>query len=99
VCKKRGRLNSHHIYTRNKKSVRWDLKNGITLCVGCHTFSSKFSAHGTPTEFTYWLHKNLGNEFMNTLMAKAHAHSKLHEFEKKIILDQLLAYIELNNQK
>jgi len=44
-CGKTSPLNSHHIYSRSNRSVRWNTTNGICLCVGCHTFSSKFSAH------------------------------------------------------
>ena len=42
-CGKTSYLNSHHIYSRSKASTRWLPENGISLCVGHHTFSSKFS--------------------------------------------------------
>ena len=42
-CSKTSYLNSHHIYSRSKKSTRWNPDNGICLCVGHHTFSSTFS--------------------------------------------------------
>lgn len=88
-CRKKSPLNSHHIYSRSKKSTRWDVLNGICLCVGCHTFSSKFSAHKTPTEFTYWLEKYKGKEFMELLTIKANQTSKLHPFEKELLLKEL----------
>ena len=67
-------LNSHHIFGRNNKSVRWELDNGICLCAGHHTFSSSFSAHKTPTEFTYWLESvpSFGRIKLDALQAKAH---------------------------
>lgn len=45
-------LNSHHLFTRNNFSTRYDLDNWICLCAWHHTMSSKFSAHKTPMEFT-----------------------------------------------
>ena len=53
-CGKTGYLNSHHIYTRKNRSVRWCVNNGISLCVD-HHIGVKFSAHGTPREFNKWL--------------------------------------------
>ena len=54
-CWSTFKLNSHHIFTRNNYSTRFDLDNGICLCSWCHTMSSKFSAHKTPMEFTEWI--------------------------------------------
>ena len=88
-CHKRSPLNSHHIFSRSKRSVRWDVMNGICLCVGCHTFSSKFSAHKTPTEFTNWLYRYKGQEYMDLLTLKANSISKLHKFEKELLLNEL----------
>ena len=82
-------LNSHHIYSRSNRSTRWDLENGVCLCVGHHTFSTKFSAHKTPTEFTEWLYKEKGEAWMSDLRVKAHAIAKLAIFEKQELLDKL----------
>ena len=82
-------LNSHHIYSRSKKSTRWSTMNGICLCVGHHTFSSSFSAHKTPLEFIRWLDQYKGQEFMDLLMLKANQTSKLHPFEKELLLQEL----------
>ena len=89
VCRKTQPLNSHHIFSRSNRSVRWDVLNGVCLCVGCHTFSSKFSAHKTPTEFTYWLIEQKGEDFLDRLRIKAHSISKLHSFEKELLLEEL----------
>jgi hypothetical protein len=88
-CGKTTYLNSHHIYSRSKKSLRWNVENGICLCVGHHTFSSTFSAHKTPLEFIRWLDKYKGKKFMDNLMIKANNISKLHNFEKEILLKEL----------
>lgn len=70
-CGKRENLNAHHIFSRHNKSVRWDLDNGICLCSWCHVFSDKFSAHKTPTDFTYWLETQYSREWLETLGRKA----------------------------
>lgn len=87
-------LNSHHIYSRSNFSTRWDVENGVCLCVGHHTFSSTFSAHKTPTEFTEWLYKEKGEAFMNQLRVNAHAIAKLKPFEKQELAEQLQAEID-----
>lgn len=65
-------LHAHHIYSRKNKSVIWDINNGICLCSKHHTFSDTFSAHKTPTEFTYWLESIKGRAFIDDLKVKAH---------------------------
>ena len=59
-CGKKTTLNAHHIYSRSKKSTRWDTMNGVCLCVSHHVFNSGFSAHKTPTEFVEWIKKKRG---------------------------------------
>ena len=88
VCGKNKYLNSHHIYSRGKKSVCWDTDNGIVLCVG-HHIGIKFSAHKTPIPFTAWIIKKLGVAFMDRLEIKANSTSHFHEFEKEIMLKEL----------
>lgn len=82
-------LNSHHIYSRSKKSTRWHPQNGVCLCVGHHTFSSSFSAHKTPLEFIRWLDNYKGKDYMDRLMIRANTISKLHKFEKELLLKEL----------
>jgi len=88
-CGKTTYLNSHHIFSRSKRSTRWNVNNGVCLCVGHHTFSSTFSAHKTPLEFVDWLTNKKGEEFIDRLRIQAHSLSKLHNFEKQILLDEL----------
>ena len=70
-CGSKDYLNSHHIFSRNNLSTRFDLDNGITLCAKHHTFSNEFSAHKTPTEFTYWLEELKGKDFIEKLGQRA----------------------------
>ena len=93
-CGKRDYLNSHHIYSRSKKSTRWHVQNGICLCVGHHTFSSTFSAHKTPLEFVQWLFKYKGKDYIERLEIRANTVSKIHKFEKELLLKELLKDIE-----
>lgn len=88
-CGKTSPLNSHHIFSRSNKSVRWDIENGVCLCVGHHTFSSTFSAHKTSVEFTYWLEEQKGKEFMQELSLRAHSVKKWTKFEKEELLNEL----------
>lgn len=87
VCFKTWIMHPHHIFSRNNKSTRWDLENGICLCPWCHVMSHKFSAHKTPTEFTYWLEKHYSREWVENLGRKAN--TPLHvepEFLKATII-------------
>lgn len=85
-CGKETTLNSHHIYSRSKRSTRWDIDNGICLCVSHHTFNSGFSAHKTPLEFIDWLKEYKGEQFIIKLKHKAHQTLKLHKHEKEEML-------------
>jgi hypothetical protein len=88
-CKHRPTLNSHHIFSRKNASTRWDLENGICLCVGHHTMSSKFSAHGNPIAFTYWLEERMGSDWIDELSFKAHSTKKWTASEKEELLKEL----------
>ncbi len=76
-CWEKEYLNAHHIFGRNNKSVRWEVSNGICLCSWHHTFSNEFSAHKTPSEFTYWLEKRRWRDYMDNLQEMAHIPMKV----------------------
>ena len=82
-------LHAHHIFSRQNKSTRWDVSNGIALCASHHVLSSSFSAHKTPMEFTEWLIQQKGEKFVTTLRIKSKSVSKLHVFEKELLLKEL----------
>ena len=88
VCRKTKSLNSHHIYSRAKQTVRWDTINGICLCVG-HHIGNKFSAHKTSASFIDWLRDKKGNKFMDELRLKSNGTADYHDFELQIMLDEL----------
>ena len=88
-CGTPHQLNSHHIHTRRNLSTRWDIINGMCLCVMHHTASRRFSAHSTPLHFRQWLIKYKGIDFVNELKVKSNAISKLMPFEKEELLKEL----------
>jgi hypothetical protein len=69
-CGDTSGLNSHHIFSRSNKSTRWDLNNGICLCVSHHVFGN-FSAHKAPLEFAEWIKELRGEEWYRDLRFKA----------------------------
>jgi len=93
-CGKESYLNSHHIYSRSKRSVRWDTLNGACLCAGCHTLSSLFSAHKTPLEFTFWIIERRGDDWFEELTLVANTPQKFMKFEKEEMLVVLLERIK-----
>ena len=89
-CWKKEYLNSHHLFTRARRATRWDIDNGMCLCSGCHTLSSKFSAHQTPLEFFEWLEWIRGRDWIDNLSKRSRAicsvssellHDKIKELE------------------
>jgi len=60
------RLNAHHLVPRQFKEYRLRLDNGVSLCVGCHTFGVR-SAHKNPIWFTEWLRKNYRLKYVTAI--------------------------------
>lgn len=52
---RRQGLHAHHIFGRSRRTTRWMLENGISLCFGCHMW-----AHANPLEFHEWMQDRLG---------------------------------------
>lgn len=98
-CNKSTGLNSHHIFSRSKLSTRWDIDNGVCLCVGCHVFSSKFSAHKTPTEFVEWIKEKRGLVWYKRLRKKADSTVKYTQKEKNEIYLNLCQVKILSNSQ
>lgn len=57
LCPNRENLHCHHILPRERRDLRHDLKNGITLCCLHHKFSLEISPHKNAFEFFCWLEK------------------------------------------
>lgn len=93
-CGKTTYLNAHHIFSRSNLSTRWEISNGVCLCVGCHVFSSKFSAHKTPTEFVYWLQTVRARNFMPALRKKSRETIKYSISDLQDLLESLREHLE-----
>lgn len=91
-------LNSHHVFGRRNKSVRWEISNGVCLCPACHTFSAVFSAHQTPTAFTVWIIQVRGSEWHDELMVMANTPKKWTKSEKEELLKTLQEALNNENQ-
>ena len=87
-------LNSHHLFTRNNYSTRFDLDNWICLCAFHHKLSTKFSAHWTPMIFDEWIISERWQERFDALRLKANktrdkdydkVYNYLTEEKKKLI--------------
>jgi len=58
VCGSINGLNAHHWYKKRKAyATRWELDNGISLCISCH-----FEAHQSPGRFMARLEAVWGKE-------------------------------------
>jgi len=61
VCQKCGGggcLQAHHVFSRRNRSLRWDVENGVTLCLPCH----KWWAHRCIGDFYLWFRQKYGEE-------------------------------------
>ena len=59
------RLNSHHIYSRRYKAIRWETKNGVCLCVGCH-----FWIHQNIIEGADWIKEKYSDDILSELQIR-----------------------------
>lgn len=89
VCHKTKSLNAHHFYSRSIRVVRWDVDNGFCLCVGCHVFSSKFSAHKTPAEFVEWAIDKRGITWYEDLKERKNSLIKLRDADYEDLLERI----------
>jgi len=88
-CSKIKPLNAHHFYSRSIRSVRWDVDNGFCLCVGCHVFSSNFSAHKTPAEFVEWAIEKRGIQWYETVKERKNKVVKFLDSDYEEIITKL----------
>lgn len=96
-CWRTDTLNSHHLFTRARKSTRWDIDNGICLCAWHHTLSHEFSAHQTPLEFYEWLIGVKGQKFVSEMSKKSQAICKVTPELIKQKMEELQDFINKNS--
>ena len=66
-CGKTEGLQAAHIFSRGNMAVRYDFKNLLCLCSGCHIFF----AHKNPIEFSEWVRGRLGEGQYQVLRRRA----------------------------
>ncbi len=62
ICGKEYGINSHHVIGRVNYNLRWDLRNGVALCISHHKFGV-FSAHENPIYFMSWFKKHRPEDY------------------------------------
>lgn len=87
VCGERSNLNSHHIVGRRNKTLRWDLRNGVCLCVAHHKFGLQ-SAHEDPLWFREWLEENRWEDYAYLYTVKENITKRSIE-DLKLLLKEL----------
>ncbi len=77
ICGKKPpyRLNAHHLIPKNFPKYKYDIDNGILLCVHHHGLG-KWSAHKNPIWFSRWLCKNRFQQYREIL-------ERLHNLEEQ----------------
>lgn len=75
-------LQTAHIFSRRFQGTRWDQKNALSLCAGCHR-----KAHDRPTEFTEFVKDRLGELEYSRIQLQSYKIAKYINYED--ILKQL----------
>ena len=90
-------LQVHHIISRVKKSVKYDLENGITLCKRCHT---KISVNpNSRIEFLIWYIKKFGIEKLEDLEKKGREVKQFTMSELENIKNDFIKQYTLKSKK
>jgi 5-methylcytosine-specific restriction endonuclease McrA len=78
----------HHIVTRRKKAMRWDPRNTLCLCSGCHVW---WHENSTAQEQLDFLHKTLGEPATALLMLRKRMYAPPPDLAlTKLWLDQAM---------
>lgn len=85
-CWSKDNLVAHHVVGRRNRGLRWDVRNGVCLCVEHHTMSSTFSAHLTPKKFLEWFKGRRKDDWEYLEREK----NKIHRVDKDKIYKELL---------
>lgn len=64
ICGDDKRPNAHHLVDRQFRQYRWEVDNGLTLCVTHHKFSRVISAHNAPLAFFVWLQEHRPKQYV-----------------------------------
>lgn len=75
-----SRMQCAHIFSRGKKSTRWDLENAIALCVGCHIDLDK-----NPDEKYDLYIKMYGQDKFDKLKMRSKIPKRITPYDKSLI--------------
>ena len=70
-------LHCAHIVGRRNRELRWDERNAISLCMGCHLWS-----HANPLDFAAFVKDEIGVKTYNWLRKIASAPKKIRETKR-----------------
>ena len=99
VCGNKLGLNSHHINGKKSDALRFDLSNGICLCMGHHTFG-QISAHSTSYEGQKRFHELLESIIPKRLEKAGNIPPrKIHNIELEEMIEEYKIKLKQLNQK
>ncbi len=78
------KLQCCHIFSRTYRNTRWDLKNLLCMCAGCH-----FEAHRNPIKFVEKVQEYLGEYEYTALKTRHNAIKKWTLCEMSELLESL----------
>ena len=84
-----SKLQCAHIFSRTYRNTRWDLKNLLPLCAGCH-----FKAHKDPLGFTELVKLQLGSYEYEMLRQRHNSIKKWTVIDMESLLNTLEALNE-----
>jgi predicted restriction endonuclease len=91
LCGKTEGLQAAHIFSRTNKNTRWDVQNGLCLCLRCHLYF----AHKEPMLFAEKVKEMLGQKVYRELRQRAQISAKGQDLQAiKIFLEQELKKYE-----
>lgn len=79
-----SKLQCCHIFSRTYRNTRWDLKNLLCMCAGCH-----FEAHKNPIKFVEKVREYLGEYEYQALKTRHNAIKKWKIYEMEELLESL----------
>ena len=85
-------LHCAHIFTRSKKSTRFDIDNCKSLCYGCHSFLDR-----NPLEKYDWYIGKYGKKTFDSLRLRSNIPSKPDYELIKIWVKHKIKNLELNS--
>ena len=97
-CGSTKNLNSHHVFSSTNYALRYDVDNGVCLCVNHHVYG-KEATHNSPVVFAFTLEKR-GQQWYDDLLATSREHTgkKVDKEAVKEILEQIKKNEELQNK-